>query len=48
LRRVLNAELTPLLPAEDGTRGGTVVMKAQASGSGRVYRAGRDQRITER
>ncbi|MGW1714382.1 hypothetical protein [Streptomyces sp. NPDC002156] len=48
LRRVLDAELTPLLPEEDGTRGGTVVMKAQASGSGRVYQAGRDQHITER
>ncbi|MFF3375317.1 hypothetical protein ACFYXF_20505 [Streptomyces sp. NPDC002680] len=48
LRRVLDAELTPLLPEGDGTRGGTVVMKAQASGSGRVYQAGRDQHITER
>ncbi|WP_405537917.1 hypothetical protein OG787_35160 [Streptomyces sp. NBC_00075] len=48
LRRVLDAELTPLLPEEGGTRGGTVVMKAQASGSGRVYQAGRDQHITER
>ena len=48
LRRVLDAELTPLLPEEDGGRGATVVMKAQASGSGRVYQAARDQHITER
>ncbi|RPF30306.1 hypothetical protein [Streptomyces sp. TLI_185] len=47
VRRVLEAELAPLLPREDQARVGTV-MNATASGSGRVYQAGRDQQITER
>ncbi|MGW1712897.1 hypothetical protein [Streptomyces sp. NPDC002156] len=47
LRRVLDAELTPLLPGNEQARVGTV-MHATASGSGRVYQAARDQYITER
>ncbi|MBX9424654.1 MULTISPECIES: hypothetical protein [Streptomyces] len=44
LRRIL-AELDPE-PQDLGPR--TVQMHAEASGSGRVYQAGRDQHITER
>lgn len=47
LRRVLDLELSPLLPREEQARLNTV-MNATASGSGRVYQAGRDQHITER
>ncbi|MER6099514.1 hypothetical protein ABT154_27420 [Streptomyces sp. NPDC001728] len=44
LRRIL-AETVPE-PQEAGA--GTVHLQAEASGSGRVYQAGRDQHITER
>ncbi|MEV7278158.1 hypothetical protein [Streptomyces sp. NPDC093111] len=44
LRRVL-AEADP---GSHGVPAGTVRMRATASGSGRVYQAGRDQHITER
>jgi hypothetical protein len=44
LRRILS-ELDPVL--RDGAPP-TVRMRAEASGSGRVYQAGRDQHITER
>ncbi|AWL42273.1 MULTISPECIES: hypothetical protein [Streptomyces] len=45
LRRLLDAELrdNDARPAS-----GTVAMRAEATGSGRVYQAGRDQHITER
>ncbi|MFE1903301.1 hypothetical protein ACFW96_06495 [Streptomyces gardneri] len=58
LRRLLReqpevaAELRRLLieldPEPQGSSAGTVRMRAEASGSGRVYQAGRDQHITER
>ena len=44
LRQIL-AELEPAL--NEGASG-TVQMHAEASGSGRVYQAGRDQHVTER
>ncbi|PIM73472.1 hypothetical protein CTU88_06855 [Streptomyces sp. JV178] len=45
LRRIL-AELSPALPEE---RPATAIrLRAEASGNGRVYQAGRDQHITER
>jgi hypothetical protein len=45
LRRIL-AELSPALPEE---RPPTAIrLRAEASGNGRVYQAGRDQHITER
>ena len=44
LRRILG-ELDPR-PQDAGA--GTVKLRAEASGSGRVYQAGRDQHITER
>lgn len=48
LLRLLNSELTPALPADEGAQIGSLLMKATASGSGRVYQAGRDQHISER
>ncbi|WP_431989414.1 hypothetical protein [Streptomyces albogriseolus] len=45
LRRVLD-ELTPHLPAE--TAADRIRMEARASGSARIYQAGRDQHITDR
>lgn len=45
-RRILD-ELNPRLP-EPSSAIGEVRMTAEASGSGRVYQAGRDQHITER
>ncbi|WP_128375772.1 hypothetical protein [Streptomyces cavernae] len=48
LRSLLDTQLAPSLSAEQRSRIGTLVMKAEASGSGRVYQAGRDQHITER
>lgn len=47
LRRILD-ELTPALPGNDQAMNTTIRMRAEASGSGRVYQAGRDQHITER
>jgi predicted LPLAT superfamily acyltransferase len=47
LRRVLDEALTPVLTPAEQTQIGSIVMKATASGSGRVYQAGRDQHITE-
>jgi hypothetical protein len=43
LRRLVE-ELRPLLP--DGAPAGPVVMQVRASGSSRVYQAGRDQTVT--
>ncbi|MFG3493845.1 hypothetical protein [Streptomyces sp. NPDC047928] len=48
LRRVLDEELTPLLPAPQTTGPTSVHMNATASGSARVYQSGRDQTINER
>ncbi|WP_369258909.1 hypothetical protein [Streptomyces sp. R35] len=48
LRNLLDTRLAPLLSAEEQSAVGSLVMKAEASGSGRVYQAGRDQHITER
>ncbi|MFI7410327.1 hypothetical protein ACIBU0_16855 [Streptomyces sp. NPDC049627] len=45
LRRLL-AELTPQLPQQPLI--GEIHLRAEASGSARVYQAGRDQHITER
>jgi hypothetical protein len=45
LRRILD-ELNPSLPEEPGTR--RIHLRARASGSARIYQAGRDQHITER
>lgn len=48
LRRLLDEEITPVLPAPEQARAGSVAMTATASKKGRVYMAGRDQHITER
>ena len=48
LRNLLDTRLTPLLTPDERSAVGSLVMKAEASGSGRVYQAGRDQHITER
>ncbi|MEU6726081.1 hypothetical protein ABZ917_20465 [Nonomuraea wenchangensis] len=48
VRRVLDEVLTPALQPADQERIGSLVMKATASGHGRVYQAGRDQTIHER
>ncbi|MFI7419430.1 hypothetical protein [Nonomuraea sp. NPDC049684] len=48
LQRVLDEVLTPALESADQERIGSLVMKAKASGHGRVYQAGRDQTINER
>ncbi|MEW2078509.1 hypothetical protein ACH4FA_11780 [Streptomyces sp. NPDC017966] len=45
LRRILD-ELNPSLPEEPGTQ--RIHLRARASGSARIYQAGRDQHITER
>ena len=47
LRRVLDEELSPLLPPVAQARITQIKMTATASGHGRVYQAGRDQLITE-
>lgn len=47
LRQLQDAYLTPALTADEQARIGQI-MKATASGHGRVYQAGRDQHITER
>ncbi|MEV4430023.1 hypothetical protein AB0K23_32585 [Streptomyces sp. NPDC049602] len=46
LRRLLQERLAPVLPMEERTRIGKLVMKAEASGQARVFQAGRDQHIT--
>ncbi|QYC38173.1 hypothetical protein Nocox_02705 [Nonomuraea coxensis DSM 45129] len=48
VRRVLDEVLTPALEPADQERVGSLVMKATASGHGRVYQAGRDQTIHEK
>lgn len=47
LRRLLDEHLTPALPPEEQDRARTVVMRAEARDSARIYMAGRDQHITE-
>ncbi|MFH8368911.1 hypothetical protein [Streptomyces sp. NPDC018031] len=47
LRRLLD-ELTPRLPEDARPAVGEIHLRAEASGNGRVYQAGRDQHITER
>lgn len=48
IKRVLDEVLTPALEPADQARIGSWVMKAKASGHGRVYQAGRDQTIHEK
>ncbi|MEV0937766.1 hypothetical protein ACIBMX_48595 [Streptomyces phaeochromogenes] len=48
LQSLLDQELAPTLTAEAQNEVASLVMKASASGRGRVYQAGRDQNITER
>ncbi|WP_138907392.1 hypothetical protein [Streptomyces chryseus] len=48
LRRLLDEDLTPTLPEKEQSHLASIVMRASASGRGRVYQAGRDQTITER
>jgi hypothetical protein len=48
LRRVLDQDLTPVLPPSERQRVASIVMRATASGHGRVYQAGGDQHITDR
>ncbi|MFF8972380.1 hypothetical protein [Streptomyces sp. NPDC014995] len=45
LRRLIDEEIAPLLRGEDGARTGSHEFRAEASGHGRVYQAGRDQHI---
>ncbi|MER7485962.1 hypothetical protein ABTY20_08660 [Streptomyces sp. NPDC126497] len=45
LRRILD-ELSPSVPEDPGP--GQIRLQARASGSARIYQAGRDQHITER
>jgi hypothetical protein len=48
LRRLLDTDFATVPGAQERDRVGTLEMRAEASGSGRVYQAGRDQHITER
>jgi hypothetical protein len=48
LRMLLDDHLIPVLPTGEQHAVTSQVMKATASGHGRVYQAGRDQNITER
>ncbi len=47
LRRVLDEELTPLLPDTEGHRAASVEMTARASGRARIYQAAGNQTINE-
>ncbi|MBB5773710.1 hypothetical protein [Nonomuraea jabiensis] len=47
LRRVLDEELAPLLPAAEQSHIRDITMTATAYGHGRVFQAGRDQHINE-
>ncbi|WP_173095233.1 hypothetical protein [Actinomadura verrucosospora] len=47
IRRVLDEVWSPLLPEQERERVQNITMRAEASGHGRVYQAGRDQHITE-
>lgn len=48
LRRILDEELAPTLPAAEQSRVRDITMTATAHGHGRVFQAGRDQHITEK
>ncbi|WP_237109899.1 hypothetical protein [Nonomuraea sp. MG754425] len=48
IQRVLDEVLRPTLDEAERARVGSLVMKARASGPGRVYQADRDQHINER
>ncbi|MGW0792978.1 hypothetical protein ACWD04_33470 [Streptomyces sp. NPDC002911] len=48
LRSLFDEQVIPVLPDSEQSQMGSPVMKATASGNGRVYQAGRDQHITER
>jgi leucyl aminopeptidase (aminopeptidase T) len=45
LRQLIEEEIAPLLRREGGARTGSHEFRAEASGHGRVYQAGRDQNI---
>jgi hypothetical protein len=45
LRQLIDEEIAPLLGREDSARTGSHEFRAEASGHGRVYQAGRDQNI---
>ncbi|MGW6732604.1 hypothetical protein [Streptomyces sp. NPDC055013] len=45
LRQLIDEEIAPLLRHKDGDRTGSHEFRAEASGHGRVYQAGRDQNI---
>ncbi|MEW9515417.1 hypothetical protein [Streptomyces tubercidicus] len=47
LRCLLDEHLTPVLPVWEQTRVGSIVMKATASGRGRVYQSGGDLHVSE-
>jgi hypothetical protein len=47
LERIVDEDLRPLLPPAEQARITQITMTAKASGHGRVYQAGRDQRINE-
>ncbi|MEV6481432.1 hypothetical protein [Streptomyces sp. NPDC051576] len=47
LRRLLDEEIAPLLAERTNTRPATQEFRAEASGHGRVYQSGRDQKIVE-
>jgi hypothetical protein len=47
LRRLIDEEISPLLRRENSTRTDSREFRAEASGHGRVYQAGRDQTIYE-
>jgi hypothetical protein len=46
MQRVLDEVFIPVLDPADQQRIGQIVMKAQATGHGRVFQAGRDMHIT--
>ncbi|MFI6706149.1 hypothetical protein ACIBF7_06955 [Nonomuraea sp. NPDC050478] len=48
LRRILDQELAPLLPAPEQSRIRDITMTATAYGHGQVFQAGRDQHIHEK
>ncbi|GIH51656.1 hypothetical protein SAMN05421833_12966 [Microbispora rosea] len=48
LRRILDQELAPLLPAPEQSRIRDITMTATARGHGRVFQAGRDQHIHDK
>ncbi|MEV6394701.1 hypothetical protein AB0M39_07945 [Streptomyces sp. NPDC051907] len=46
LRRLIGEEIAPLLPHENDAQAARQELRAEASGHGRVYQAGRDQNIS--